>query len=510
MRRFLGITILIIAFAIQLTAQEKEANAPTALKVINEDKQADSIISKRYAEQETMPNDSMLPVEIDSTQPFIVDLPDSFYISRLRKIPSTISLTYNDIVKRYIEVYTVKKREKLQEMISLKDYYFPIFEEVLDSYNMPLELKYLSVIESALNPKAVSRCGATGLWQFMYGTGRLYKLNINSFVDERREPYAATNAAARFLKDLYSTYGDWILAIAAYNCGPGNVNKAIHRSGGKTNYWEIYPYLPRETRGYVPAFIAATYAMNYYKDHKLAPIAVEVPPAADTIMLNENIHLQQVADVLNIPIEELNDLNPQYRLNIIPGRYTTSVLRLPVNSTTRFIDLQDSILHYKHDEFFSGDFKLIVPTNFKNGRYASFPSTKTHQKIYYTVKSGDNITSVASHYKVKTSDLRMWNNISRRGIKAGQMLVLYVPKKKNTVAGASQKADSTAVASSITKSEPLSANEYLIYRVKSGDSLWKIASQYPGITDSDIRKWNNLTSQSKITPGQAIKIRKSN
>ena len=500
-------TIILITFlGIQLNAQEKTISPSSSVKALNEDKQADTIISKRYADQEIMPNDSLLPVVIDSTQAFISNIPDSVYISRLRRIPSTISLTFNDIVKRYIEVYTVKKREKLQEMLSLKEYYFPIFEEVLDSYNMPLELKYLSVIESALNPKAVSRCGATGLWQFMYGTGRNYKLNINSFVDERREPYAATNAAARFLKDLYATYGDWVLAIAAYNCGPGNVNKAIHRSGGKTNYWDIYPYLPRETRGYVPAFIAATYAMNFYKDHNLTPIAVRVPPAADTIILNENIHLQQVSDVLNISMDELNMLNPQYRLNIVPGRYSTCILRLPENSATRFIDLQDSILRYKHDEFFSGDFKLITPTTLRNGKYASGPSTRTHQKILYTVKPGETLNSIAANYRVRLSDLRLWNNISRNSIRSGQSIVIFVSKKKGIPA---------PLVTNITPEERSTSvqnttSEYLIYRVKSGDSLWKIASQYPGITDADIRKWNNLSNQSKITPGQTIKIKKMN
>lgn len=490
-----------------MRAQEK-TTVPATINALNEDKHADTILSKKFADQEIMPNDSLLPVVIDSTQMYVTNISDSVYIDRIRKIPSTISLTYNDIVRRYIEVYTVKKREKLAEMLSLKDYYFPIFEEILDSYNMPLELKYLSVIESALNPKAVSRCGATGLWQFMYGTGRLYKLNINSFVDERKEPYAATNAAARFLKDLYTTYGDWVLAIAAYNCGPGNVNKAIHRSGGKTNYWDIYPYLPKETRGYVPAFIAAAYSMNYYKDHNLTPIAVQVPPAADTIVLNENIHLQQVSDVLNIPIDILNELNPQYRLNIIPGRYSTSILRLPVSSTTRFIDLQDSILHYKHDEFFSGDFKLITPTSLKNGKYASGPSTKTHLKTYYVVKQGETLTTIANANKIKLSDLRNWNNMSRNTVKAGQTIVIYVSKKRNLQTNVAIKANASA--DSNASASQTATNDYLIYRVKSGDSLWKIASQYPGITDADIRKWNNLSHQSKITPGQAIKIKKLN
>ena len=501
MKHYFCIALLMILFTLKLSAQDS-LSIKEKIHDLPEDKSADSIISKSISEQETLSLDTVLPVVIDSTQTVLSDIPDSVYIARIRSIPFAISLTYNDIVKAYIEVYTIRKRDKLQEMLYLKDYYFPIFESVLDANGMPLELKYLSVIESALNPRAVSRCGATGLWQFMYGTGRLYNLTINSFIDERRDPYAATVAAAKYLKALYTAYGDWVLAIAAYNCGPGNVNRAIHRSGGKTNYWDIYPFLPRETRGYVPAFIAAAYAMNFYKEHNLAPIAVPLPPDADTVMVNENIHLQQVADVLNIPIDQLVDLNPQYRYEIVPGRYASCPLRLPTASTTQFVDLEDSIIRYKHDQFFSGDFKLIVPTSFRNGRYGHIPSLKYFKRIFYTVKQGETMSEIAQANQIRLSDLKSWNDIYHNTLRSGQVLVLYVPKKKASNSP-------TAIADTSSKIVA-SADGFIYYQVKTGDSLWKIANQFPGVTDEDIRKWNNLTSGNKILPGQTIKIKKMN
>ncbi|HER08096.1 MAG TPA: lytic transglycosylase, partial [Bacteroides sp.] len=243
----------------------------------------------------------------------VPDFPDSVYMRRLAGIPSVIDLTYNRIVKNYLDVYTKKRREQVRVMLGLSDYYFPIFEEIFDYYDVPFELKYLAVIESALNPRAVSRAGAVGTWQFMYGTGRFYGLTINSLVDERRDPIASTHAAARYLRDLYGMYGDWTLALAAYNCGPGNVNKAIRRSGGKKNFWDIYYFLPRETRGYVPAFIAATYVMNHYPEHRLSRIPVEMPLFTDTIVVREPVHLEQIAGVLGVPLKQLRDMNPQYR-----------------------------------------------------------------------------------------------------------------------------------------------------------------------------------------------------
>ena len=238
--------------------------------------------------------------------------PDSVYLYRLDSLNSAITLSYNNIVRNFIELYTVKKRQQLATMLGLSEYYFPLFEEVLAANSMPLELKYLPVIESALNPVARSRARACGLWQFMYPTGKMYKLEINSYIDERYDPARATEAAICYLKDLYNIYGDWILVIAAYNCGPGNVNKAIRRSGGKKNYWDIYYHLPRETRGYVPAFIAAMYSFNYYKEHNIYPIESTLPRLCDTVIIEKALHFDQICKNMEVSVEELRDINPQY------------------------------------------------------------------------------------------------------------------------------------------------------------------------------------------------------
>jgi membrane-bound lytic murein transglycosylase D len=297
---------------------------------------------------------------------------------------------------------------------------------------------------------------------------------------------------------MYKIYNDWGLVIAAYNCGPGNVNKAIRRSGGKTSYWDIYYYLPRETRGYFPAYIAATYAMNYYKEHNLSPKYIDVPPFSDTIMVNKNVHFQQVADILNLPVQQLRDLNPQYRRDIVPGEYSPSPLRLPSQYATRFIENEDSIASYRRDQFFSGDFKTITPSSFKNTPYVHVAPSGNMQKNYYIVRSGDNLGSISEKYKVRVSDLKYWNNINRNMIRVGQRLIVYMPKSKTQVA--QTKVNSSSKASS--------SDEYIYYEVKNGDTLWNIASQYSGVTAQDLRKWNNLGANATIKPGERLKIRK--
>ena len=260
-----------------------------------------------------------------------IQYPDSVYTSRIAKINSIIKLNYNNIIRNHIHVYTIKKRPQFKVMLGLKDYYFPMIEDVFDYYGLPVELKYMAVIESALNPNAVNRrSGATGLWQFIYSTGRSYGLTINSIVDERRDPVKATHAAARYIRDLYDIYKDWILVIAAYNCGPGNVNKAIRRSGNRKDYWQIYYRLPRETRGYIPQFIAAAYAINYYPEHNIQPVPIDFPIATDTIMLNKDIHLTQISEVMGLSLGELRALNPQYRTGLVPGSTKPSSLTLPL------------------------------------------------------------------------------------------------------------------------------------------------------------------------------------
>jgi len=457
----------------------------------------------------------------------IPDFSDSVYIHRLSEIPSVVDLTYNRIVKNYINVYSRMRREQVRIMLGLSDYYFPAFEEIFDLYSVPYEIEYLSVIESALNPRAVSRAGAVGAWQFMYSTGRHYGLTINSLVDERRDPIAATHAAARYLADLHHIYHDWTLALAAYNCGPGNVNKAIRRSGGKRNFWDIYYYLPRETRGYVPAFIAATYVMNYYEDHLITRAPLSLPRVVDTIMVNEPVHLKQVAEVLDIPIELLRDINPQYRQDIVPGTSKKGyAIAVPQDQVAAFIDLQDSIFAYKDSLFFDPGKMVATPQHYTSTYRVDLPPDK-YDKLYYSVKSGDNVGYIADWYDVRASDLRYWNNISRNIIRVGQKLVIYKPKGKSTSYSdldqmsfaEKQKFAGRAVTSASTGSVSSSpgnssagvtnadSDEYITYRVRQGDNLWVIARKYPGVSETNITRLNNITDASKIKPGQLLKIK---
>ena len=300
--------------------------------------------------------------------------PREVYIERLSRIPSMMELAYNDVVQRFIDRYTGRLRYSVSYMLGAMNFYMPIFEEALEAYQLPLELKYLPIIESALNPKAVSRVGATGLWQFMIGTGKQYGLEVNSLVDERRDPVKSSYAAARYLKALYKIFGDWNLVIAAYNCGPENINKAIRRAraaNGKTqegdvltpadkDYWHIYPYLPAETRGYVPAFIAANYIMTYYCEHNICPMTTRLPAQTDTIVVKRNVHLEQVAAVLGLDADMLRSLNPEYRRDIVPGLTKPSAIRLPLADAGRFIDNEDSIYNYRADELLNKRLEVTI------------------------------------------------------------------------------------------------------------------------------------------------------
>ena len=317
------------------------------------------------------------------------------YIDRLRRMPTVMEMGYNDIVQRFIDRYMAHLRHSVSYMLGATNFYVPIFEEALEAYQVPLELKYLPVIESALNPRAVSRVGATGLWQFMLGTGKQYGLEVNSLVDERRDPVRSSYAAARYLRDLYRIFGDWNLVIAAYNCGPGNINKAIHRSGGEKDYWRLYPYLPAETRGYVPAFIAANYAMTYYCEHGICPMSTKLPLETDTVVVDRDVHLEQIAKVLDLDIEMLRSLNPQYRRDIVPGATKKYAIRLPMADTGRFIDMQDSIYSYRTSELLTK--RAVVDVNddqptfrkkvVKRGRRASVRKGRNARRGKATSKS---------------------------------------------------------------------------------------------------------------------------
>ena len=336
---------------------------------------------------------------------------DSIYIDRLSRIPSIIEMPFNDIVKKHIEAYTTRLRNKVSFILAAANFYMPLFEEALDAYDLPLELKYLPIIESALNPTALSRQRASGLWQFMLRTGKIYGLENNSLVDERRDPIKSTWAAARYLKDLYNIYKDWNLVLAAYNCGPGNVNKAIRRAGGATDYWEIYPFLPKETRGYVPGFIAANYVMHYYCEHGICPMDTQLPATSDTIHIHKDLNLNQVAGVCNIDIEQLRSLNPQYKKDIVPGNSKTYILRLPNNTANQFLELQDSIYAYKANQYLSKRKTVAVKEN-SSGKGA------THHKI----RRGDTLGGIAARYGTTVSQLRKLNNIKGNNITAGKTL----------------------------------------------------------------------------------------
>lgn len=376
----------------------------------------------------TMPIDSLLNdwktrtnliYDTDCTNSAVIpQFSDSIYIDRLQRMPTIMEMPYNAIVREYIDRYAVKLRNQVSVMLAANNFYMPLFEEALDAYDLPLELKYLPIIESALKPTARSRAGALGLWQFMLKTGRLYGLESNSLVDDRLDPIKATWAAARYLREMYDIYQDWHLVIAAYNCGPGNVNKAIRRAGGATDYWSIYNYLPRETRGYVPAFIAANYIMNYYCHHNICPMNTEIIPPTDTLQISRELHLQQVADLCDITIDELKSLNPQYKRNIIPGNTKPYTLRLPQTKIATFIDNQDTIYNHRAAELFKNRKTVAVSNKIT-------PTVGKGTLSYHTIRSGETLSTIAQRYGVKVSQLKDWNGLSSNRIRAGKKLKIY-------------------------------------------------------------------------------------
>ena len=438
---------------------------------------SDSLLSLWYVHSRVSADD-ISEYDMDSVR-FQSNVSDEVYIERIKQMNSFITLPYNDIVKNYIILYSEKMSAKMSEILGLSRYYMPIFEEILNRYDMPEELKAMAVIESALNPRAVSRAGAKGMWQFMYATAKMYDLHIDSFVDERLDPVKSAEAAAQYLKDSYEIFGDWNLAIASYNCGAGNVNRAIRRSGGKREFWDIYPYLPRETRGYVPAFVGALYTMNYYKEHGIKPAAIEMPAHVDTFRINKMLHLRQVSDLTGAPLDELKNLNPQYSHEIIPGNDREYILRLPYNYSNAFIDNEDSLYRHKADEYFNP----VTLKKIKDGADG--------ERVVYTVRSGDYLGRIASRHRCTVAQIKRWNNLSSNNIRVGQRLVIY--RGGNAPASASS-------SSSAAKSAP-PANA-TTYTVKSGDVLGKIAERH-GCTVAQLKSWNGLTSNN-IKVGQKL------
>ncbi len=352
------------------------------------------------------------------------------YIERLKHMPTVIEMPYNDVVQKFIDRYSGRLRHSVSYMLGASNFYMPIFEEALEAYNLPLELKYLPIIESALNPKAVSRVGATGLWQFMLTTGKQYDLKVNSLIDERCDPVKSSYAAAHYLSDLYKIFGDWNLVIAAYNCGPAQINKAIHRANGERDYWQIYPYLPKETRGYVPAFIAANYIMNYYCEHNICPMTTRLPAQTDTIIVKRNVHLEQIAQVCNIDIEQLRALNPSYRRDIIPG--TTAIeasVRLPQTEIGKFIDNEEEIYKYRADELLPNrsvvavnDNTPVTTSRTTSRSRRSSRSSRSSGGRTVTIKSGQTLSEIAKRNGTTVAKLKKLNGLKNSNIRAGKKL----------------------------------------------------------------------------------------
>lgn len=368
------------------------------------------------------------------------------YKDRLRRLPTIMEMPYNNVVQKFIDRYSNELRNAVGIMLGASNFYMPIFEQALETYSLPLELKYLPVIESGLNPKAVSRVGATGLWQFMLATAKNYGLEINSLLDERCDPIKSSYAAANYLSDLYRIFGDWNLVIAAYNCGPDKLTQAIHRAGGSKDYWKIYPYLPRETRGYVPAFIAANYIMNYYCEHNICPMTTDLPAKTDTILVNRDVHFKQIAQVLNVDEELVRSLNPQYRKDIVIGYTKPSTLRLPVDKINSFIDQEDSVYAYNADVLLTKRSEVEVAQevpSYSSGRTSVSSSRKSYSrskskrsrhkssrssrrrrssKKSVTVRGGDTLSEIAARNHTTVKKLKRLNGLKGNNIRKGKKI----------------------------------------------------------------------------------------
>jgi len=519
----IGILFLICIFSSQLIVAQNIDTTLQAQTLSN----IDSMLNGWYVK--TSLNNDNKNKDIFTNEHY-VDISDSIIIERMKLIATPMQMTYNQEVRNWINLYLKRGKYMIPTIMGMSEYYFPFFEELLVANDMPVELKYLPVIESALNPRAVSVAGATGLWQFIYPTGRRYGLEVNSYIDDRKDPVKSTHAAVAHLKDLFAIFGDWNLALAAYNCGAGNVNKAIVRSGGKTDFWEIYEYLPRETRGYIPAFIAVTYILTYSKEHNFYPASIKMPVNTDTIMITDTLHLLQVAEVLNLPIEQLRDLNPQYKIDIIPGFVKPYSLRLPSEKIAEFLTNEDIIYNYKDNEIFSNKFVIKTPppytksnnnnsNNSNNYNYDPQPCPNYDfsgkGKVLYTIKSGDTFSFIAEWFDVSITDIKCWNDLNTNKLSSGQVLTIYEPLKKlsyyNQINTMTFEQKQGLASDRKVTSQKLDPN-YLYYTVKKGDNLSTIASQFDGVTYQDIMTINSFTDKdvTNLQIGQVIKIKKRN
>lgn len=441
---YLFIVTLLVVFSSSLQAQ-----------VVDDD--TEIIVTNEKGENETFDLPEAMTSEIDSllhlynTKTYLkrdadCNLPNvnktyepDVYKDRLRRLPTIMEMPYNNVVQKFIDRYSNELRNAVGIMLGASNFYMPIFEQALETYNLPLELKYLPVIESGLNPKAVSRVGATGLWQFMLATAKNYGLEINSLLDERCDPIKSSYAAANYLSDLYRIFGDWNLVIAAYNCGPDKLTQAIHRAGGSKDYWKIYPYLPRETRGYVPAFIAANYIMNYYCEHNICPMTTDLPAKTDTVLVNRDVHFKPIAQVLNMDEELVRSLNPQYRKDIVIGYTKPSTLRLPVDKINSFIDQEDSVYAYNADVLLTKRSEVEVAQgapNYSIGRTSTSSSRKSYSRSKskrssrrrrssnksVTVRGGDTLSEIAARNNTTVKKLKKLNGLKGNNIRKGKKI----------------------------------------------------------------------------------------
>ena len=474
----------------------------------------DSLLSLWYVHKSMLKGDTV-SFNMDSVH-FRSSVTDKEYLQRLADMNSFITLPFNETVRNYIILYSEKMPTKMSSMLALSQYYFPIFEEIFDRYGLPKELKYMAVIESAFNPVAVSRAGAKGMWQFMYNTAKMYGLTINSFVDERLDPVKSADAAARYMRDAYRIFGDWNLAISSYNCGSGNVNKAMRRSGSR-EFWPVYNYLPRETRGYVPAFVGAMYAFTYYREHGLVPETDSMPVQVDTFHIRRMLHFQQVSALTGVSVEMLKKLNPQYVHDIVPGTAKEEyVLRLPYQYTSKFIENEDSVYAYNAKEYFS-------PATLQN---IAVSGSASSQRIAYKVKSGDYLGRIASRFHVTVKQIMEWNHLRNTNLRVGQVLYIYGKfngpvaqssgaSSKSSAASSSKgtassdgatRASSKGSAATPPPADSAAEGTYTVYVVKSGDSLYRISQDYPGVSADDIMKFNGIGTD--IRPGMKLKIPK--
>ena len=422
-------------------------------------------------------------IDIDSTVTF--DLSTDLLKERLKKLDdkSPFNIEYNASLENVIKSFLKRRKAAYERLMAISEYYFPMFEEHLAKYDVPLEIKYLAIVESALNPKAKSRVGASGLWQFMYPTGKQFNLEVNSYVDERFDPLKATEAACQYLSSLYKIFGDWSMVLASYNAGPGNVSKAIRRSGGSQNYWNIRKNLPRETANYVPAFLATMYIYEYHKEHQFEPKKAPLTYfETDTIMVKKKMSFSQISQLLDISIEQIEFLNPIYKLDIIPFQTDKAhYLRLPKNKLGLFVSNEDKVYAYvDYMESFSEK---------ANNEEAVASNTYVNKLRYHKIRSGESLGIIADKYNVSITELKKWNGIRGNTIQAGKSLKIYSDEKVAS--------KSTSTSSNTTKNQ--------VYRVKSGDSLYSIAKKFPGISAEDIKKWNDIRDNN-IKPGMKLNI----